>query len=296
VNANGRLARDAERRRQRALALGPAAGDADLQEQQLLEREPRASGLGLVLRLRMVQRDERVALQRQPLAHPQLRGQGVDPVAGARQRRGDQCTHPLRRDLLAGGIDRCEVGRRLAVADVVGADVEAVASPLAAEPHEHARPELLLEPGLVEPCGADRCRAVADPCCDEGAPAPQRPLRDAQHLAGDGDLFGARERPDRDLLDRGLVATRPVLEQVAHRAQAELREPALQRRADARQDVELGVEALRLRTPARGGPGLGLVQACEDRLSTECRHRARRQSVSDVRSRTGRYARVSRRR
>ena len=52
--------------------------------------------------------------------------------------------------------------------------------------------------------------------------------------------------------------------------------------------VELRVEPLRLRPPAGRGPNPGLVQACKDRLSTECCHRARRQSARNTRTRSGR--------
>src|SRR2546423_12170977 len=71
--------------------------------------------------------------------------------------------------------------------------------------------------------------------------------------------------------------------------EAELRELALQGDADARKGVELSLLSLRLRPSARGGPRLRWVQACEDRLSTGCDHRARHQSVADVRRRAGRY-------
>ena len=151
------------------------------------------------------------------------------------------------------------------------------------------RLELLFEPRLVEPRRGDGGRAVRDARRDDPEPAAAAGAH-VQDLARDRNLLGASERGDRHLVDGGFVAVRPVLEQVADRPQTELVELPRECRADARQHVELAVEARGPRPPAGRGPGRGLVQACEDRLSTEGCHGARRQSVVDVRTPGGRYA------
>ncbi len=117
--APDQLARVAERGCERPLALGGAARDADLQQQQLLEREPPPPRFRLLCRRRMVHDRERIGLERQLLAHAHVGGQRVVHVVRVRQRRSDERADLLRRDLLAGRIHRREVGRRVAVADVV---------------------------------------------------------------------------------------------------------------------------------------------------------------------------------
>ena len=153
------LAGLAERRCERALALRRAARDADLQQEQLLEREPLPPDLRLVLGLRMVEHEERVALQRQCLAVAELGRQRVEVVDDVPERVRDERAQPLRRDLLARGIDGREVGGRLALADVVRLDVEAVPAGLAAQAHVHARLQLVRDPRLVEPRRGDRRRS-----------------------------------------------------------------------------------------------------------------------------------------
>ena len=73
----------------------------------------------------MVHDRECVRLERQPLAHAHVDGQRVVDVMGVRQRCGNERSDLLRRDLLAGRVDRREVGRRVAVAEVVLFDGEA---------------------------------------------------------------------------------------------------------------------------------------------------------------------------
>ena len=233
--------------------------------------------------------EERVALQWQPLARAQLRGQRIEVVDDVAERVRDEGADALRRYLLARGVDRREVRGRLALPHVVGLHVEAVATRLAAQAHVCPRPELLLEPRLVEPRRRDGGGAVRDPRRDDLQP-PAPPGADVQHLPGDRNLLATAERRDRDLLNGRLVAVRPVLEEVADRVQAELRELALQGDAHARQRVELPVEPLGTRTGARGRPGRRRVQAGEDRLSTECCHRARRQSDPKRMPRSGRIS------
>ena len=126
------VTRVAERRRERSLACGGPPGDPHLKEQQLFEREPLPADLGLVLVFGVVDREERVALQRQPLALAQLGRQRIEVVDHVPERVSDERADALRGDLLARGIDRSEIRGRLAVTEVVGLDVEAVAARLAA--------------------------------------------------------------------------------------------------------------------------------------------------------------------
>ena len=78
-------------------------------------------------------RKERVALQRQALPLAELCRQRVEVVDDVAECVPDERAHPLRRDLLACRVHRCEVGRRLAFADVVRLDVEAVPAGLPAQ-------------------------------------------------------------------------------------------------------------------------------------------------------------------
>ena len=114
--ARDHVAGRAERRSERALAGCGAARDAALQEKQLLERETAARDLGLLLRRRPMEGDDRVALQREPFARTQLGRKRVANVDGADEGRSDERAQPLRRDLLARGIHRREVGRRARLA------------------------------------------------------------------------------------------------------------------------------------------------------------------------------------
>ena len=80
--ARDQLAGRAERRRERALALGRAARDPDLEQQQLLEGEPRAADLRLALGLRAV---DRRRARRASAASPRARA--ARPAAGRSSRR-----------------------------------------------------------------------------------------------------------------------------------------------------------------------------------------------------------------
>ena len=84
--ARDQLARLAERRCERPLALGRAPRDADLQQEQLLEGEPPPSHFRFLAGRRMVHDRECVGLQRQLLAHAHVGGQRVVDVMGVRQR------------------------------------------------------------------------------------------------------------------------------------------------------------------------------------------------------------------
>src|SRR5215211_3030746 len=98
----------AERRRDGLVASSDDAREAELQYEQLFEGQARARAFGLVARAGAVERVERVTARRQSLLLPERGRQRIGDVA--RQRGEDQLAQLLRRHVLAGGIDRHELG------------------------------------------------------------------------------------------------------------------------------------------------------------------------------------------
>src|SRR2546430_10703452 len=119
-----RVARLAERGGDFSLTLPPPTRNCNLQEEQLVEREPSSPRFRLRERARTVQSPERVGALGQPLAFLQLREQRIGERA--RQRGADELAELLRGDLLAGRIDRREIRSGFAVADVEAPHVEPV--------------------------------------------------------------------------------------------------------------------------------------------------------------------------
>ena len=278
------LARLAECRRERALALGDTARDPDLEDEQLLEREPLARRLSLVEVARPVYGGERVALQGQPLALAQLGGKRIGDVHRERKCGVDDAPHRRGGDLLGSRIHGSEVsGRAGLIADVVGAGLEAPAAELAAQPDRRAGLETIGEPWLVEPGDADRRGAVVDSRDDPRAPpSAHRALLDVEDASRDDDLLALAERCDRHLVRGRLVAARPVLEHVAHGREPELAELPLRHCGNAWQRVEPELEAVRPKRARGRRPGPGLVQACKDRLSTGACHRPRHRAHRSI--------------
>src|SRR6201999_2764690 len=114
--------------------------------------------------------------------------------------------------------------------------------------------ELLDQPGLVEERRAHlAAAAVGDLRGDQGTPPAQRPGTCADYSTFDRDFaLGEAELRDRDLLRRGLMPARRVLQQVTDGRDAEGAQALRERRPDAgqRRDVER-VEPLRRRPTAR---------------------------------------------
>jgi hypothetical protein len=286
--ARNELARLAERGRLRLLASPHRARDPELEHEQLVVREPRPAGLGLVERARRVQGDERVATQRQLLAHAQLGRKRIRNVAYARECALDELAQPRGRQLFARGIDRCEVRGRRGVADVVGLDLELAAPVRPAHADGRTWDELPFEPRLVEPrCGHGSRLVREDRLEDRHAPA-RLPERRGADDAGDGCFLLGEEVRDRRLPKRSLVVARAVLEQIADRPQAEARELRAQRGPDAGQRLGAGVEAFRARRSARRAQVR--VQAREADRSMDC-CRLRGQGGPSVRPPGGRQAR-----
>ncbi len=193
--AADQVARLAEPWRERALALLDAARDADLEDEQLLEGEPRAAAFRLGEVVRAVDGGERVALEREPFAFAQLRGQRVEDVRRERQRKIDDAAHARRRDLLRRRIDRREVGGGARLAEVVRARLEAEAAELAAHADLRSGRELVGEPRLVEPVHGDRVAAVVDARDDPRPPAAHRLLLGPEDTSGDDALLAVHAAP-----------------------------------------------------------------------------------------------------
>ena len=176
---------------------GPArAGpcEADLENEQLVEGQTAASLLPFVERPRPVERDERIRAQRQAFTGLQLSRKRIRNVAREDECALDEAAQPLRRHLLARGVDGSEVrGRRDAV-QVIGAHLEAVALELTAQPHARPRLQPLGEPGLVEPDCPDLAALVRDPCVDDREVAPGPSHGDAPDLSRDRRPYAAGDR------------------------------------------------------------------------------------------------------
>src|SRR5437763_13065049 len=251
--ARDQLTRLRERRRHRLLASLRRACEAELQDEQLVEGEAPARALGLVERAWTVECLQRIASRRQSLLLPERGRQRIAEVA--RERGQDELPELLRRHVLAGGIDRHELGvtrRRF-----VRADGERAASKRADQPHARSLAKLLRDPRLVEPCHADLARAVGDGRLYERQAPPRHALRHATDGSLDRDLLDLPEETrDRTCAD---IAERRVLDEVANATETELGKPCADRLADARQRVELPVEIGR--TAARRRPGRRRVHA-----------------------------------
>ena len=126
------LAGRAELGRLRVLAVSARERKRELQLEELVEREPPPSALGVLLGLRPVDRDERVAHDRELEPRAQHRGQQVADVVRVRQRRLHERAQPLRGHVLARRIDRREVCGLRRLAEVVALDDEVVAAALTA--------------------------------------------------------------------------------------------------------------------------------------------------------------------
>ena len=265
------LAGRRKRLRDEPLALRRPARERELEDEELVEGEPPPALLRLLRRARVVHRDERVGPERQPLGDGERRGQRVAVGADVLERRRDERAELLLGQRLAGGVDRRVVGRLGRLAEVVALDLEAVAVGLAAQPDLRAGRQLRLEPGLVEPRRLDLAGVVGDAGAEDLEPAAAAPRRGGEHDALDHGLVGAEEIADRPLVDRALVPARAVVEQVADRAEPELREAVPHRRPDARQRLDARLEHVGARGAARARPPRRRRQAGERDRQLECR-------------------------
>ena len=96
----------AERGRDLVLALACPAGEAELEQEQLVEGEPPSPLLRLLQRARAVERVQRVGAPRQPFPLLQAGRQRVGLVRNELERPVCESAQTRRRDLLAGRVDR----------------------------------------------------------------------------------------------------------------------------------------------------------------------------------------------
>ena len=180
----------------------------------------------------------------------------VPDVADVLERPGVQVAQLLLRDVLAGRVHGSEVaGLRIAL-EVVRRHGEAVPVRAAADADSRAGDELRLEPGLVEPGRLDLTRLVCDPGGEDLQPAAPAARRRADDALDHG-LLVAEEIADALRRHRLLVAPRPLPEEIAHRAQPELSEPARDGRTDAVERLDGRLEPIRSRRRPRPRPALG---------------------------------------
>ena len=219
--AGGELARGAQRLRPRALAAARAAAqERDLQQQELVEREPSPAAL-LVAEVRGVHGRPAV---RQALQRPDAGGQRLEHVAHLRallvHERGDlHAREPVRGRVGGHVLPRRHELARLGV--LVDAE-PALALVLAGEQEPGAGAVAALEPRLVEERHAHRARLVAHPRGHERlhATSADLPARDREHLDHHGRGLPLDEVADRA---RGAPVARDVVQQRRDARQAELR-------------------------------------------------------------------------
>ena len=163
------------------------------------------------------------------------------------ERGQDELPEPLGSEVLGGGVDGREVGRRDPAVEVVRLDREAVAAERAAQSHTRPRPQLLREPGLIEPRRLDLAGAVGDPRLHEREPASRPAHVHSPHLAGDRHLLLGEHVGDPPLGDgpprTGAAGARP--------GRATVRRPS--RRASSRAQARRRPASRRL--AQRLGPG-----------------------------------------
>ena len=203
----------------------PAASEqADLEREQLVERQPAAAELGLFRRARTVQGPQRVRDQREPPSRLHVRRDRIGPVTGMRQHGRDHLAKLLDRDLLARRVHGREVRSLGHAVEVVRLDRELAAPELAAQADVGSRLQLLRQPRLVEPDGRDLTAPVAHPRLHEREPSARPLHRRAAHRARDRHLLAREQAGDRPVRHGHLVPARPVSQGVVHGPQPEARE------------------------------------------------------------------------
>ena len=190
-----------------------------------------------------MQRDKRVAAEREHRGHPDTRGQRLAPGPGVGQRLVGQAAQGLLGEVVGRRIDGREVRGLRSLADVVGGHLEPETVRLPAQAEAGPGRQLGLEPRLVEPRRADL------PCLvrDVGGQDVE-PTAPSTRYATDDDLEHrlvlAEQRCHGALLGRRLVAPRPMGEQVADRRDPQPCELAPHRRADPGERVDAQLERL----------------------------------------------------
>ena len=212
------------RRRAALLARAPPARERQLEQQQLLEREP-AARLVLVLLVplaREVKRRERRRATRQPLGRPDVGGQWLDHVVHAIALRRHEFANPIRSETLRAGIHGHHAygvhGAAHGLHRLVRGHPELVAL-LHPAPKQEARAgrHPIRHPRLVEPHRQHRPRLVRHPRLGPWAHAAvaRWPGGDRLDLHLHRPVLVDRESGDRAHVAAVGVAAREVLEQIA---------------------------------------------------------------------------------
>jgi hypothetical protein len=209
-----------ERTRLPALAAGaPPPSHGELEQEQLLEGEPPARLLLVILALREVDRVDHRGALRQALLDPEPGRQRLDRGARQRARLAHERAQPVRGDALRGRMHRHapeRVHRRVPVAEqlvVLHPELVPLAE-LAVEQDVRALSELARDPGLVEPHGDQWARLVEDPGLDALlAPVSHGLHGNGANGHGDRSLLADGELRGRDQF-AVRVRVREVLEQV----------------------------------------------------------------------------------
>ena len=195
-----------------------------------------------------------VALDRQLEAWAEHGRERIGHGARERKRLVDERAQPLRRQLLAGGIDGGVVRRRESVTEVIGPNLELASLKAATQANRRSRDELCHEPLLVEPDRRDVAGVVVDPCPDDREPSPGAPYGHVLDDARDRHLLLGQEVGDPALGCRRLVPARRVAQQVVDRVEAELSQTASGSRPHSPQGVERPRERIGTAGCARSRP------------------------------------------
>ncbi len=206
--------------------LGPAAGAAmeegELGEEELLEGEPPAPGLGPVRLVGEVDRGERRRAVGEPLAGADHRRERLDHVGQAGAGPGHEGEDLGRGEAVGGRVvgDLARPGDRLLGDRVVGDAELPRGLVLAVEDEPRPGPVPADEPGLVEERDLHRRRLVGDGRLDERAHSPpaDRPAGDRADRDDDGRRLPGSQRGDRPGLPPGAGE---VFDELADAPQAE---------------------------------------------------------------------------
>jgi len=212
VRSNGRLSRLAQRGSDLTFPFAGSAREAELEQEQLVEGEPAPPLLRLLECSGPMDGVEGIGPAGQAFPHFQRRRERIRLVRDELQGAIGKRAHSRRRDLLARGIDRREIGGGSRTVQIVRTNVERIAAELASEAHTRPGLKLVLQPILVEPHGRDRTALVGDGRRQDRQAPPRPAQRDAPDLADDHRLLLAEQVDDSALADRALVVTRAVLE------------------------------------------------------------------------------------
>ena len=182
-------------------ARAPAAGHGELQQEQLLEREPVARAALVLLAVREVRAGQRGRALRQRLVHAQPGGQRLGREQEAPARVPQELAQARGAQALGGRVHRHQadgVHRSVAPAErlVLGHPELTAAAEPAVQQHLRALAQLAGEPGLVEPDRHERAALVRGARLDPLAPpVAHRPDAHRAHDHGHRGLLPQQRGP-----------------------------------------------------------------------------------------------------